>query len=226
MPSLVYCEFLSVRWEVPACVFFFQAEDGIRDLIVTGVQTCALPICEVAGPATSRGRSASPRATTARISPAASSRSSRPTARATSVSPRVRASASPVPSVYACASGSPTAPSSPAEHDAVTPRGVATRMPHRERGRLERVRDELAGDLHVPRESLTSFFGQRVDVVVIFGADVREDQPAHTGPGGHLAGLGRRRVRVPAGAASVTLGVRRVVDERVGAAGQRDDGVT
>src|SRR5256886_13709367 len=29
------------------CVFFFffQAEDGIRDLTVTGVQTCALPIC-------------------------------------------------------------------------------------------------------------------------------------------------------------------------------------
>src|SRR2546428_12149280 len=27
-----------------SCVFFFQAEDGIRDLIVTGVQTCALPI--------------------------------------------------------------------------------------------------------------------------------------------------------------------------------------
>src|SRR3989440_8539431 len=26
------------------CFFFFQAEDGIRDLIVTGVQTCALPI--------------------------------------------------------------------------------------------------------------------------------------------------------------------------------------
>src|SRR2546428_11343233 len=30
------------------CVFFFfQAEDGIRDLIVTGVQTCALPIYKV-----------------------------------------------------------------------------------------------------------------------------------------------------------------------------------
>src|SRR2546430_4624049 len=30
---------------VYACVFFFfQAEDGIRDLTVTGVQTCALPI--------------------------------------------------------------------------------------------------------------------------------------------------------------------------------------
>src|SRR2546430_3592807 len=27
-------------------VFFFQAEDGIRDLTVTGVQTCALPIYE------------------------------------------------------------------------------------------------------------------------------------------------------------------------------------
>src|SRR5687767_13328583 len=28
------------------CFFFFQAEDGIRDKLVTGVQTCALPICE------------------------------------------------------------------------------------------------------------------------------------------------------------------------------------
>src|SRR2546430_5259994 len=36
MPStLILC---SVRF------FFFQAEDGIRDLTVTGVQTCALPI--------------------------------------------------------------------------------------------------------------------------------------------------------------------------------------
>src|SRR5207249_6387473 len=26
-------------------IFFFQAEDGIRDRNVTGVQTCALPIC-------------------------------------------------------------------------------------------------------------------------------------------------------------------------------------
>src|SRR5258708_10139488 len=29
--------------------FFFQAEDGIRDDLVTGVQTCALPIYELAG---------------------------------------------------------------------------------------------------------------------------------------------------------------------------------
>src|SRR6266545_5518593 len=27
-----------------SCFFFFQAEDGIRDKLVTGVQTCALPI--------------------------------------------------------------------------------------------------------------------------------------------------------------------------------------
>src|SRR5262249_58880298 len=30
--------------------FFFQAEDGIRDWSVTGVQTCALPIPEPVGP--------------------------------------------------------------------------------------------------------------------------------------------------------------------------------
>src|SRR3989442_9684436 len=29
--------------------FFFQAEDGIRDADVTGVQTCALPISQVMG---------------------------------------------------------------------------------------------------------------------------------------------------------------------------------
>src|SRR6267378_7488000 len=40
--------FRSAVWAfffAPGCpVFFFQAEDGIRDLYVTGVQTCALPI--------------------------------------------------------------------------------------------------------------------------------------------------------------------------------------
>src|SRR5688572_24753398 len=34
--------------DVDAVYFFFQAEDGIRDLTVTGVQTCALPICILA----------------------------------------------------------------------------------------------------------------------------------------------------------------------------------
>src|SRR2546430_15653915 len=40
---------------VVAFTFFFQAEDGIRDLTVTGVQTCALPIL-------TSGRSRVPRA--------------------------------------------------------------------------------------------------------------------------------------------------------------------
>src|SRR6478735_9893525 len=33
-----------VHW-IEFCIFFFQAEDGIRDYKVTGVQTYALPIC-------------------------------------------------------------------------------------------------------------------------------------------------------------------------------------
>src|SRR5687767_12628014 len=35
----VFCHYFSCF-----CFFFFQAEDGIRDKLVTGVQTCALPI--------------------------------------------------------------------------------------------------------------------------------------------------------------------------------------
>ena len=38
--------------------FFFQAEDGIRDTSVTGVQTCALPILGGAHPADSLGNAA------------------------------------------------------------------------------------------------------------------------------------------------------------------------
>src|SRR2546430_1782990 len=43
-------EMRGLHWRDPATslqmktCFFFQAEDGIRDLTVTGVQTCALPI--------------------------------------------------------------------------------------------------------------------------------------------------------------------------------------
>src|SRR5256886_8239718 len=33
-----------IQVDVFVFFFFFQAEDGIRDLTVTGVQTCALPI--------------------------------------------------------------------------------------------------------------------------------------------------------------------------------------
>src|SRR2546426_5012848 len=38
------------------CFFFFQAEDGIRDYKVTGVQTCALPISRQPGPPLHRPR--------------------------------------------------------------------------------------------------------------------------------------------------------------------------
>ena len=38
---MVLCDVLFVFFFV---FFFFQAEDGIRDDLVTGVQTCALPI--------------------------------------------------------------------------------------------------------------------------------------------------------------------------------------
>src|SRR6201987_6482812 len=34
----------------PPFLFFFQGEDGIRDDLVTGVQTCALPISDRAAP--------------------------------------------------------------------------------------------------------------------------------------------------------------------------------
>mgnify|MGYP006982498723 CR=1 FL=1 len=34
----------SVSIDTGLMIFFFQAEDGIRDRLVTGVQTCALPI--------------------------------------------------------------------------------------------------------------------------------------------------------------------------------------
>src|SRR5256714_14206790 len=33
-----------IEWSCCCFFFFFQAEDGIRDKLVTGVQTCALPI--------------------------------------------------------------------------------------------------------------------------------------------------------------------------------------
>src|SRR2546430_11043029 len=38
------CAEFQKRRDVMVAGFFFQAEDGIRDLTVTGVQTCALPI--------------------------------------------------------------------------------------------------------------------------------------------------------------------------------------
>src|SRR2546430_4407862 len=49
--SIFVC--LSMVQLMAVFIFFFQAEDGIRDLTVTGVQTCALPIwlCATGRPA-------------------------------------------------------------------------------------------------------------------------------------------------------------------------------
>src|SRR5690554_3467628 len=40
--------FRALRFSFVIIFFFFQAEDGIRDADVTGVQTCALPIWNIA----------------------------------------------------------------------------------------------------------------------------------------------------------------------------------
>src|SRR5258708_39142001 len=44
---LDYMYLFALACSVVECVFFFQAEDGIRDDLVTGVQTCALPIFNI-----------------------------------------------------------------------------------------------------------------------------------------------------------------------------------
>src|SRR5256884_3709750 len=46
-PSPIFCLNLIILFHYTHIIlffFFFQAEDGIRDVAVTGVQTCALPI--------------------------------------------------------------------------------------------------------------------------------------------------------------------------------------
>src|SRR2546430_3089686 len=50
-----------------SCFFFFQAEDGIRDLTVTGVQTCALPISTPSSRLTRLEELSSQRLATSRI---------------------------------------------------------------------------------------------------------------------------------------------------------------
>src|SRR5438105_12176732 len=42
-PTIFSCIKFINAWRI-SIFFFFQAEDGIRDPLVTGVQTCALPI--------------------------------------------------------------------------------------------------------------------------------------------------------------------------------------
>src|SRR6266498_2051449 len=42
-----FCIYFTPHRVVTSFFFFFQAEDGIRDADVTGVQTCALPILSI-----------------------------------------------------------------------------------------------------------------------------------------------------------------------------------
>src|SRR5690606_40416875 len=46
--SRLLCTSISPLCTITVLSFFFQAEDGIRDFHVTGVQTCALPIFDPA----------------------------------------------------------------------------------------------------------------------------------------------------------------------------------
>src|SRR2546430_8903246 len=72
------CLACHVRSAALHVLFFFQAEDGIRDLTVTGVQTCALPIYAAWVIA---------RSYTARVSPAMRSHEYRDRPRSTAATP-------------------------------------------------------------------------------------------------------------------------------------------
>src|SRR5437763_12715272 len=77
--------------------FFFQAEDGIRDTSVTGVQTCALPIYPLVHGFVAR-RDPSPRS--ARNNPGTNGSDRRRfSADALSSAPRCRTSKAPVPEI-------------------------------------------------------------------------------------------------------------------------------
>src|SRR5256886_15400103 len=107
--------------EQSCCVFFFQAEDGIRDLTVTGVQTCALPISEKPTVAT----------TTTRVGARGGNRAPRrprereegPAARA----PSPRSRSYPTPSASACSHRDWWNPDRPAHRKEGTP--ASTRKP-------------------------------------------------------------------------------------------------
>src|SRR3712207_9573186 len=75
---------------IPCCFYsifliFFQAEDGIRDIGVTGVQTCALPISGRVG---GHGLDPSPSAAGGSLSSSASGSGHTPASRPSASSPR------------------------------------------------------------------------------------------------------------------------------------------
>ena len=78
--------------EVVMICFFFQAEDGIRDYDVTGVQTCALPIYDVQthGGRNTDGQHTGHYLPRARVTPADEYRSERQPTQRESLSPRFK----------------------------------------------------------------------------------------------------------------------------------------
>src|SRR2546429_1611304 len=80
-----------VMGEIFVLTFFFQAEDGIRDVAVTGVQTCALPISTTRpGFAGRRRRSRPPRRSAVAESHIHGARSATRRSRGTTYAPSVR----------------------------------------------------------------------------------------------------------------------------------------
>src|SRR5690625_5518642 len=73
--------------------FFFQAEDGIRDGHVTGVQTCALPIC----PLSSRACAAARTWGVSQLGPSAPPRRIRDTSGLPRVETRLARPSAPIP---------------------------------------------------------------------------------------------------------------------------------
>src|SRR6266536_5259294 len=94
---------LLVLWVIHYVFFFFQAEGVIRDPLVTGVQTCALPICRWrrsvgrAGSACRWPSRTAPARATPRPRPAVRSSSSRQTSRPRLRTPPAPPAAAPPP---------------------------------------------------------------------------------------------------------------------------------
>src|SRR2546430_16685302 len=87
--------------------FFFQAEDGIRDLTVTGVQTCALPIYRAAGfRSLAPHRRSSPAVSATHANRAVFSRLEKPPGAARPASPgrEIATSTAPADGIHACLS--------------------------------------------------------------------------------------------------------------------------
>src|SRR2546426_2452403 len=90
-----------LRLVVLLVFFFFQAEDGIRDYKVTGVQTCALPILPQYSPVQPTGRSHP--ATRMRLASAAQVRPAR--GRAVGMAPKISPRCLPAPGAKEGGSG-------------------------------------------------------------------------------------------------------------------------